>query len=125
MSNLLGESPSAPTPAAAPPTPSVAASPIHVPPESPEIDPETEPGPSPAPNLTAAQQAAEVVNDFAAPGSLGAETLNQQLNDPNNPWFAANGGPTGNSTGDFVTPGNANFGTAGYPVAAAFTAYTG
>jgi hypothetical protein len=123
MSNLLGESQSATTPAAA--APSVTASPIRVPPQSPEIDPKTEPIASPAPNLTAAQQAAELANDFAAPGSLGAETLNQQLNDPNNPWYTANGGPTGNSTVDYVTPGNANFGTPGNPVAAAFTAYTG
>jgi hypothetical protein len=97
-----------------------------VPPQSPEIDPETEPSPCSAPNLTAAQQQAdELANDNAAPGSLASETLNQQLNDPNNPWFAANGGPTGNSTIDYVTPGNASFGTPGNPVAAAFTAYTG
>jgi hypothetical protein len=125
MSNLLGENQSAPTPAAAAPAPSVATPPIRVPPQSPEIGPETEPRLSPAPNLTAAQQAAELANDYAAPGSLASETLNQQLNDPRNPWFVANGGPTGSSMIDYVTPGNADFGTPGSPVAAAFTAYTG
>ena len=104
----------------------VTSSPVRVSQQSPAIVPETEPGPSPAPNLTAAQQQAnELAEDYATPGSLASETLNQQLNDPRNPWFAANGGAMGNSTIDYATPGNADFGTPGNPVAAAFTGYNG
>lgn len=77
-----------------------------------------------APTLSAAQQAANTSanNGNIAPGSLASETLNQQLNDPNNPWYAANGGATGNSSIDYSTPGNP-VGPNG--LAASFTPYTG